>query len=356
MRRLLWSGALIALLTWSCGGGETITETTGPGTTGPAAGELVLVTHDSFAISESVLNAFAAETGIEIAILRAGDAGTLVNQAILTADNPLGDVLFGVDNTFLSRPLEAGVFEPYQPAGLDFVPAELQLDSEHRLTPIDFGDVCVNYDKAFFEGRRVPVSLADLADPEFRGLLVVEDPATSSPGLAFLMATVGTFAEESDYTWLDYWQDLVANDVMVTSGWEQAYYSASTWWGGDRPLVVSYASSPPAEVFYAEDPIEEAPTGVVESGCFRQVEFAGILTGTERREEAEQLMDFLLTIPFQEDIPLNIFVFPARRDANLPQVFVENTVIPTDPITLDPAVIDENRELWIEAWTEIVLP
>ncbi len=324
----------------------------------PSASELVLLTHDSFAVSENVLDTFTVETGIEVSILRGGDAGAMVNQAILTKDNPVADVLFGVDNTFLSRALEAGIFEAYRPEGLEFVSQDMQLDPEGRVTPIDFGDVCLNYDKAALElaGLSPPEGLGDLTKDAYGGLLVVENPATSSPGLAFLMATVGTFGEDGSYTWLDFWSDLAANDVAVAEGWEAAYYSSFTRSGGDRPLVVSYASSPPAEVIFSEEPVTEAPTGVVPSGCFRQIEFAGILAGTPNVDAARQFMDFLLTLRFQEDIPLNMFVFPVHERAALPPEFVAYTIIPAEPVTIDPATIEANREGWIEAWTDTVLP
>jgi thiamine transport system substrate-binding protein len=315
---------------------------------------LTLVTHDSFDVSEDVLAAFTDDTGIEVTIAPAGDAGSTVNQAILTKDDPLGDVLFGVDNTFLSRALDEDLFLPYESPLLASVPDELVLDDEHRVTPIDVGDVCLNHDVAWFEDNdvEVPSDLADLTDPAYEGLLTVMNPATSSPGLAFLLATVERFGEEG---YLDFWADLRENDVLVTEGWSEAYYAEFTTHGGDRPLIVSYASSPPAEVFFAEEEIDEAPTGVIEASCFRQIEFAGILRGTEHEAAAQRLIDFLLDIPFQEDLPLTMFVFPANEDAELPEVFVEHAVVPSDPLQLDPQEIGEGRERWIEDWTATVL-
>src|SRR5665811_450924 len=317
------------------------------------------MTHDSFAVSDGVLAAFTQETGLTVRVLTSGDAGAMLNQAILTKDNPLADVLYGVDNTFLSRALEAGLFESYAPAALDSVPDKFELDSEHRVTPIDFGDVCLNYDKGYFAdtGLAVPSSLADLTRPEYRGLLVVEDPATSSPGLAFLLATIATFGEEGDYTWKDFWSDLVANDVQIASGWEEAYYSDFSGGAGegDRPLVVSYASSPPAEVIFSEQPLTEAPTGVIVDGAFRQIEFAGILAGTKAPRGARLFLDFMLSLEFQEDMPLNMFVFPANSDAALPPEFLEFTRVPPNPVSVDPWAIESDRERWIEEWTAIVL-
>lgn len=344
----------LTLLVAACGGDG------GPTSTGPATGEpagtVRLVTHDSFNVSEEVLDAFTDETGIEVEILASGDAGAMVNQAILTAGDPQGDVLFGVDNTFLSRALESELFVPYESPRLEAVDPAFVLDEQHRVTPVDHGDVCVNYDVGYFESSDldVPDSLDDLTDPAYAQLLVVENPATSSPGLAFLAATVAEFGDE----WPSFWQSLADGDVAVADGWEDAYYgqfSGSADSEGTRPLVVSYASSPPAEVFFAEEEPERAPTGVVESTCFRQIEFAGILAGTEREQAARQLIDFMLSDAFQQDIPLNMFVFPANRQAELPEVFVEHGQAAPEPISLPPERIGAERERWIEEWTDVVL-
>lgn len=358
MRTQIRTAAIAAALTLVAAAcGTTTTETTPAeaGNTTQAAGTVVLMTHDAFAVSDGVLEGFTTRTGIEVKLLQSDDAGTMLNQAILTKDNPLADVIFGIDNTFLSRALDEGIFEPYESPALADVPADLQLDPEHRATPIDFGDVCINYDKAAFTDIPVPATLDDLTTPTYTSMLAVEDPATSSPGLAFLLATIARYGEAGDYTWKDYWSDLVRNDVLVTSGWTEAYYTYFTAASdGDRPLVVSYASSPPAEVIYSETPLTEAPTGVMTDGCFRQIEFAGIVAGTPHRDAAEQLIDFMLSKQFQEDIPLNMFVFPANQTASLPSEFVEYTTLPDHPLTIDPDMIDANRERWIREWTEIV--
>ena len=321
---------------------------------------LRLMTHDSFAISEVVIQQFEDEHNVTVEILPSGDAGAMLNQAILSQDDPLADLLFGVDNTFMSRALSADLYEAYESPALANVPDALELDDTHHLTPVDYGDVCLNYDKAWFieKGVPVPQSLRELTDPAYNGLLIVENPATSSPGLAFLLTTIEVFGESGDYTYLDFWADLRANDVLVTNGWEEAYYGDFTvGGGGTRPLVVSYASSPPAEVYYAETPPNEAPTAsiVAPGTCFRQVEIVGILKGTENQDLAEQFIDFMLSESFQEDIPLNMFVFPANEQASLPDVFTQWAQIPEEPVRGDAAAVEANRETWIEAWTEVVL-
>lgn len=337
--------AIAAVLLAGCGNNASPDEPT----------EIVLLTHDSFAVSEGILEQFEAQTGVTVRVLQGGDAGTMVSQAVLTKDAPIADVIYGIDNTFLTRALNAGIFLPYEAEGTSEIIGGLDVDG--RVTPIDFGDVCINYDKSGLAdaGLAVPGDLRDLVDPSYVGQFVVENPATSSPGLAFLLATIVSFPEGSEYAWQDFWADLRDNDVLVAPDWNAAYYSEfSAGGGGSRPLVVSYASSPPAGVIFSDPVPEVAPTGVVLPGCFRQVEYAGVVAGTDVQPYAEQLIDFMLSKTFQEDLPLNMFVFPARADAALPREFIDHTEIPSSPASLAPARIDENRERWIEEWTEIM--
>jgi thiamine transport system substrate-binding protein len=362
MKHLLIYLSIVLMISVACAPTPTTPEasTEAPAAATEAASEpavITLMSHDSFSISDEVIAEFEAANNAEVEYLPSGDAGSALNQTILSKNNPLADVFFGVDNTFMSRALEADVFDPYASPLLDNVPDELELDPQNRLLPVDYGDVCLNYDKAWFVERGIdpPADLDALKEPTYKGLTVIENPATSSPGLAFLLATVGHFGEEG---YLDYWQALRDNDVLVVDGWEEAYwgqFSAAS--DGDRPIVVSYASSPPAEVFFAEEPMEEAPTAVVlgDGACFRQIEFIGILRGTEQRALAEKLIDFMLSKGFQEDIPLQMFVFPANETAALPDVFVQYAKIPESPAYVSPEAIESNREAWLEAWTETVL-
>jgi len=319
---------------------------------------LTVMTHDSFAISEDIIAQFEAEHDINVTFVRSGDTGTALNQAILTRENPLADIFFGVDNTFLTRALDEEIFISYDSPMLDQIPDEFKIDPGNYALPVTYGDVCINYDKAYFSTNNLPIpsSLEVLTEPEYAGLLVVQNPATSSPGLAFLMATIAQFSEDG---YLDYWQALVENDVVVVSNWETAYYtnfSGSTG-QGPQPLVVSYGSSPAAEVIFAETELDEAPTGSIigPNTCFRQIEFAGILRNATNPDLAEIFIDFMLSVPFQEDIPLQMFVFPVNPEAQLPEAFVEHVQVPDQPASLPPEMIDANRETWINAWMEAVL-
>lgn len=333
---LLAAGGLLAggVLAGACG------EDTPAGA--PAA--LTLVVYDSFPAEGTALNEalaeFTADTGITVRIAVAGDAGTMVTKAVLTAGNPEGDVLWGVDNTLLSAAVDGAVFEG-------------------EPTAVDTGDVCVNYDIAWFQemGIAPPETLDDLLDPTYADMLVVENPATSSPGLAFLLATVAHAGEDG---WQAYWKALRANGVEVEDSWTTAYYERFSGagggsYGGDRPLVVSYASSPPAEVFYADPPRTDSPTGVATGTCFRQTEYAGVLRGTKHPAAAAQLVQFLTSERFQRELPLTLFVNPVNPAVVLPDVYLEWTAVPAAPYTLDPAVIAANREQWQDEWNSIVL-
>jgi thiamine transport system substrate-binding protein len=320
---------------------------------------ITLASHDSFSISEAVIAAFEEEHNADVQFLSLGDAGEALNRMILSKDAPLADVFFGVDNTFLSRALDADLFLPYPSPLLDAVPDELELDPEQRLLPVDFGFVNINADRAWFEERNIalPQSLEDLARPEYAGLLVVQNPASSSPGLAFLLTTISAFGEEG---YLDYWRSLRENDVLVTDGWSEAYFEHFTVGSGGtgtRPLVVSYTTSPPADVVYATDGrTEPASVNISPPGAtFRQVEFVGILATTAQPELAKALVDFMLGRQFQEDIPLQMFVYPANSNAALPELFAQFATAPQDPVSLNARRIEDMRAAWIQAWTETVL-
>lgn len=321
------------------------------------AAPLIVASHDSFSVSDEVLAAFQTETGIEVQFLALGDAGEALNKLILSKDAPLADVFFGVDNTFLSRALNADIFLPYASPLLAAIPDEFELDPEHRLLPVDYGFINLNADRGWFaeKGLVIPSTLEELAQPEYKGLLVVQNPASSSPGLAFLLATIAHFGEDG---YLDYWQALRENDVLVTDGWSEAYFEHFTvGGGGDRPLVVSYSTSPPADVLYASDGRTEPASVNVNpaGGTFRQIEFAGIVAGTKQVEAARTFVDFLLDTRFQEDIPLQMFVYPVNSSAALPDLFVQFGETPSDPAVVDPAAIEANREAWISAWTDVMI-
>jgi len=324
--------------------------TAGSGVGAAGGGEVTLVTHDSFVIDDQLLAEFEASSGLKVTVLAQGDAGAMLNQLVLTASNPLGDAVFGIDNTFASRALSADILQPYTSPAATPGSAEFAVGDD-RLTAVDYGDVCVNVDRDYFAGKGLaePVTFEDLTKPEYKDLLVVESPATSSPGLAFLLGTVAHFGEDG---WPAYWDQLKNNGVKVDGGWTDAYtvdFSGSSG-KGSRPLVVSYASSPPSEV--TDDTAAAAPTGALLNTCFRQVEYTGVLKGAKNPAGAQRVVDFLLSPEFQASVPDAMYVYPVDPAAPLPAAWQKYAPVATDPATLDPALIAANREAWISTWSD----
>ena len=312
-------------------------------------GTVVLVAHDTFGLPKKLVAKFEEESGYQLDIQQVGDAGTLTNELVLTKDSPLGDVAFGVDNTFASRALDEGVFAPYDfdaPAGVD--DHALPGDDEHALTAIDIGNVCVNVDTTWFdkEGLAPPEDLDDLTDPAYRDLFVTPAATTSSPGMAFLLTTIAAYG----VNWLDYWEDLMANGATLTKGWEDAYYVDFTQGGGDgkRPIVLSYDSSPAFTVAGGE-----SSTSALLDTCFEQVEYAGVIDGAENVEGAEELIEFLVSPEVQAALPESMYVFPVVEGIELPTEWAKFAEQPTDPYALDPAEVAANRETWLREWSDV---
>ena len=313
-------------------------------------GEVVLVTHESFVLPDRLKGRFERETGYRLRVKAVGDAGTLTNRLVLTRDDPTGDVAFGVDNTFASRALDAGVFAATEvdlPPGASAYTLDQGAD---RLVPIDVGHVCVNVDTTWFAERDLatPRTLEDLARPAYRDLFVLPGAATSSPGMAFLLTTIAAYGED----WPDYWGRLMANGAKLTAGWSDAYFVDFTQGGGkgERPIVLSYDSSPAFTVPKGGD---RSTTAALLGTCFRQVEYAGVLAGAENPEGGTELVQFLLSRRVQAALPESMYVFPVRSDVALPPAWARHAVQPADPYAVPPAEIAANRDDWLQEWTEV---
>ncbi len=347
------STAATALAACSLAGqGSDTGSATGSGS-GSATGTVVVATHDSWAMSKDVLREFTEKSGYRVRIEPNGDAGQLTNKLVLTKTSPIADVVYGIDNTFASRAVDEGVLVDHTPADLPASAARYALDDERaarQLTPVDFGDVCVNVDDTWFadHDRRPPRTLDDLADPAYRGLFVTPGATTSSPGLAFLLATVARYGDG----WPAYWKRLMANDARLTAGWSDAYEVDFTagGGGGNRPVVLSYASSPP---FTIPEGGSRPTTSALLDTCFRQVEYAGVLKGAEQAEGAKAFVDFMTERSFQQALPDNMYVFPVDADAPLPPEWSRFAKVASDPLTVPSADIAAHRDEWLRTWGDV---
>ena len=327
----------------------------GGGTTSDDDGSTVtLITHDSWSVPKKVVAQFEEESGYELKVLRSGDAGQVTNKLVLTAEDPIGDAVYGIDNTFASRAMEAGVLADHEPSDLpDSASAYVLADDQSgsTLTPVDWSDVCVNVDLEWFEAEGIepPSTLDDLADPIYKNLFVTPGASTSSPGFAFLLATIGRYGEDG---WVDYWERLVDNGVRVVSGWSDAYEVDFTAAGGegDRPIVLSYASSPP---FTIPDGKKRPTTRALLDTCFRQVEYAGVLAGAGNPQGAAELIDFMTSTKFQEALPDSMYVFPVDDEAALPPLWKQWAEPAPAPIDVPAAEIATKRDEWLRAWSDV---
>lgn len=314
---------------------------------------LTIVTHDSFALSKGLIEQFKQETGYDVTFVAPGDGGALVTQLVLTKDSPLGDVVYGIDNTFAGRALDEGVVVPYASPELPVSAEFLDADDTHRLTPIDQGDVCLNADKKWFADKKLPLpsTMDDLLKPEYKDLLVVENPAASSTGLGFLVASVGA---KGDPGYLDYWGALKANGAKVVKDWETAYYTefSGSSGHGPRPLVVSYSASPSAEV---PKGAKESRTVALLNTCFRQIEYAGVIAGAKNEVGARKFIDFMLSDPVQADIPGQMYMYPVNPNVPLPEEWTKYAQLSTSPFTVPAAEISTKRDTWIRSWTARVI-
>ena len=318
-----------------------------------AAGKTVTIaTHDSWAMSKEVMAEFKAKTGITVKIQPHGDAGELTNKLVLTKGDPLADGVFGIDNTFATRAVDEGVLAAYTPADLPTSAQEFALDGDagDDLTPIDYGDVCINIDDTWFAKKKIapPKTFDDLVDPTYKNLLVAPGATSSSPGLAFLVATIGTYGDG----WRDYWQKLVDNGIKIDAGWEDAYTVDFTAGGGngDRPIVVSYSSSPP---FTVPEGGNEPTTSALLDTCFRQVEYAGVLKGADNPKGAEEFIDFMLGKEFQAALPDNMYVYPVDTSVALPEGWKAWAPTSPNPVDVPAAEITEHRSEWLRDWRDL---
>lgn len=357
MQRRVFSLATGGFLSLALLGGTALAQTPKPAT-------LRVLTHSSFELPAELLAGFEQQAGVKLQIVKGGDAGEMLNKLILTRAKPVADVVFGIDNTLLQRAVAAHVIEPYVgPAAQRKAAAGMGETADATgvvagVVPVDHGYVTLNIDKAWFAkaGLALPTRLEQLADPAYAKLLVVQNPATSSPGLAFLFANIAALGEEAAFDW---WAKLRTNGVKVAKGWTEAYYTEFTRNGGTRPIVVSYASSPAAEVFFSKDKLSESPTAnlFLKGGVFRQVEGVALVRGGNpaAREGAGRFIEFLRSAPAQQALQTTMWMYPAEAGAPRVEVMQQHAVEPTAFDNPPATQMEEKGRAWVQRWTKVVL-
>jgi thiamine transport system substrate-binding protein len=317
-----------------------------------APAELRVLTHSSFTLPKPLLAQFEKDANVKLRITKAGDAGEMLNKLILTKASPIADVVYGIDNALAPKALAADVLDAYTGAAAT---RTSKAPLPQKLIPVDYGYVTLNFDKAWFAKRNLalPKTLDELTQPAIAKLLVTENPATSSPGYAFLLATIGTMGEENAFAW---WAKMRSNGLKVSKGWTDAYYTEFSRNGGKYPLVVSYATSPAAELFYAKDKPTEPPTGslALPGGVFRQVEGVALVKGGRQQETAGKFIEFLRSAAVQQQMQTEMWMYPAESTVAKAEV-MQHAPEPAGFNTPSDQDIADKGAAWVKRWTQVVL-
>jgi thiamine transport system substrate-binding protein len=308
--------------------------------------QLVVYAYDSFVAewgpAPLVVPKFEAVHGVKVEVISVGDAGQVLNRAILEKDDPKADIVVGIDNNMLSRALEEGVLQPYRSPNLDAIPRWLIFDDSHSVTPFDYGYFAFVFDSEALENP--PSSLEELTDPRFRRRIIVQDPRTSSPGLGLLLWTVAVYGEQ----YLEFWHRLEPNLLTITDGWDTAY---GMFTSGEAPMVLSYTTSP---AYHAEhEQTDRFQALLFDEGHYLQVEGMGILRGAPHPAAARKFIDFILTEAFQSEIPLTNWMYPVHPEVATPDSF-RFAPKPDRSLQLQAEEIRVNRDRWIGAWVKQV--
>ncbi len=307
--------------------------------------QLTVYTYDAFpeVLEDLIVEHFEAEYGIAVDLQRQADTGGLYNQLFLERNNPQADVAIGLDTTYLGQVIKDELLEPYKPERADAIPENLIVDEQFRAIPFDYGGIVLNYDSEAIDTP--PTDWDDLTDERFRDSIIVMNPNTSSPGRNFLLHTIYEFGEDG---FLDYWERLAPNILTVTPGWSEGY---GLYTEGEAPIVLSYETSPAFHIEF-EDEDRYRPL-IFNDEAFYQIEVMGIVRGTQRREAAEKLIEYVLSEEFQQEIPLSQFMYPVREDIELPASFGQIDRAERS-VSLDPSRVAENIDDWLQAWEDVM--
>ena len=321
-----------------------------------AQNTLTVLTYDSFAVSSDLVEAFEAENNVKLQFIEAGSGGEVIARAVLTKDEPIADVIIGFDYSQFGKVFSNDILEAYESPELANIPEIYRLDAQNRALPFNFGEICINYDKKYFaeNGLEIPTSLDDLLKPEYNGLLVTQDPSASNTGIGFLIATIEKYGEDG---FVDYWNGLIQNGLVIGNSWSSTYYTnfSAASGSGEQPMVVSYTTSPAAEFIYSET--GDAPTDSLTSDgmCYRSIEFCGILKNSKNPELAQKFIDAFIGKEWQEDLPMQMFVYPVNELAELPEEFELYGKPAINPVMPDPELVAEKHDEWVRIWAEEVL-
>jgi thiamine transport system substrate-binding protein len=227
-----------------------------------------------------------------------------------------------------------------------FVPQDLLLAQTAGLIPYEYGYITLTYDSQVLSEEDLPERLEELADPRYKGMLVCEDPRTSSTGFSFLLWTIARFGEEG---YLDFWRSLDPTLLTITQGWSEAWTLLTH---GEAPIVVSFSTDTAYGAMY-EDSLRYRAFAPGGEG-YRTVYGVGIVRETDHPELAKGFIDLLLSKEIQELLPRTEIMFPANEMAELPEEYQEHAVIPSDPLMLPLEIVGARMDNWLHDWARVI--
>ncbi|MBI4043074.1 MAG: thiamine ABC transporter substrate-binding protein [Deltaproteobacteria bacterium] len=304
--------------------------------------ELVIYTYSSFTsewgLQPKVIPPFEKECHCKVRVVGTEDTGAMLNRLLLEGEKTKADVVIGIDNSLAHKALDGNLLLAYQPAGLSNVPEELLFDKSFRLIPFDYSYYAIIYDSEKLPNP--PRSLRELANPLYRRKIILEDPRTSTPGLGFLLWSVGVFGEK----YLEFWHSLKPNILTISPGWDMAY---GMFTKGEAPMVLSYITSPAYHRIHEKS--ERYKAALFSEGHYLQIEGAGIVASTDQLELARKFIDYLLSVSFQQYVPLHNYMFPVNRKTPLPEAFTK-LPMPKKTILLPPEQVRQSLDRWFQEW------
>ena len=332
--------------------------------------ELVIITYDVLALTDDMIQQFENESGLSVTLVKLDDAGSILDYLIQNEGTENIDLAIGLDNTYLQTAINRGVLTEHQANILSASSSQNTPISEAALlpysgslaVPFDMGYVCLNYDTSIVDGENmtVPTNLWNLTEEEWRGKVAIPSPISSSPGRAFMLATLDYFSysEDSSDSFKQWWSAMEENDVIVTSGWTEAYETHYTggygeWtegYIGDAHITVSYCHSPGVESWYNENWTKSASLDLPQSSFF-QVEYATAVTGGNV-EAASEFIDYLLSEQVNSQMPEQNLMYSVLEGEDLPTAngYRYHSTVPSEPAEISMQEIAENMESWLQQW------
>ncbi len=324
-----------------------------------------ILTYDITGFSDEMLSTFTNQTGFEIELVKADDAGGILEQLLQTQDAPQVDLAIGLDNTYLQTALDAELLQEHSTDVSGLSSAALEPYNGPFAVPFDRGDVCLNYDESRVDGENlsVPTSLWDLTEPEWDGLAAFPSPLTSSPGRAFMTATVDYFENDDNGTTdaFDWWEAMAENGAIFTSGWTEAYeihYSGGygEWVEGhigDAAMTVSYCHSPGVEAYYSSN-WTKSTSLTLPRATFHQVEYAAVVAGASEIDGANAFLAYLLSEDVNRNMPENNLMQSVLVDATWPETdgYAHHTDTPELNAEITTQRIGQDMDGWLSSWQD----